>query len=49
MFQDEPKACGYTRTGEQFTQGSEVISGIEAVIRIAALQLELPMAGIKTN
>ena len=51
--QDEPKAWVYIREGAQFTQGPAVIGGTEAIIRIAVLQLELPMAdiyaGIKTG
>jgi len=44
--QDEPKAWVYVRTDAQFMVGPELISGTEATIRIAALQLELPMADI---
>ena len=47
--QDEPKAWMYVRSGAKFMLGPEVISGTEAVIRIAALQLELPMADIYTG
>jgi Uma2 family endonuclease len=46
LSQDEPKAWVYVRTGAQFTPGPAVIGGTEAAIRIAALQLELPMADI---
>lgn len=49
--QDEPKAWVWERATEQFTAGPRVISGNEAVIRIAELELDLPMveiyAGIK--
>jgi len=44
--QDEPKAWVYVRTDAQFMVGPELISGTEAIVRIAALQLELPMADI---
>jgi Uma2 family endonuclease len=46
LSQDEPKAWVYVRTGAQFTPGPMAIGGTEAIIRIAALQLELPMADI---
>jgi Uma2 family endonuclease len=49
--QDEPKAWVWERATEQFTAGPQVISGNEAVVRIAELKLDLPMveiyAGIK--
>jgi Uma2 family endonuclease len=43
--QDEPKAWVYARGTDQFAS-PEVVAGIEATIRIAALQLELPLADI---
>ena len=46
LSQDEPKAWVFERTGSQFSSGPVVVSGAEAIIRIAALQLELPMTGI---
>jgi Uma2 family endonuclease len=46
LSQDEPKAWVYVRAGAQFTAGPVVIDGAEAAIRVAALQLELPMADI---
>jgi Uma2 family endonuclease len=46
LSQDEAKAWVYMRAGAQFTPGPEVISGTETAIRIAALQLELPMTDI---
>ncbi len=46
LSQDEPKAWVHVRAGAQFTPGPAVIGGTEAAIRIAALQLELPMADI---
>src|SRR5712671_4159097 len=53
LSQDEPKAWVFERTGSQFASGPAVVSGADAAIRIAALQLELPMAeiygGIKTG
>jgi hypothetical protein len=53
LSQDEPKAWVFVRTGAQFASGPAVVSGTDAAIRIAALQLELPMAeiygGIKTG
>ena len=51
--QDQPKAWAWERAAEHFTAGPRVISGNEAVLRIAELKLELPMAeiyaGIKTG
>jgi Uma2 family endonuclease len=49
LSQDEPKAWVYVREGAQFTPGPVVIGGAEAIIHIAALQLELPMADIYTG
>jgi len=46
LSQDEPKGWVYARAGAQFTPGPVVIYGTEAIIRVAALQLELPMANI---
>jgi hypothetical protein len=51
--QDEPKAWVYVRTDSRLIQVPELISGTDAIIRIAALKLELPMgeiyAGIKAG
>jgi hypothetical protein len=44
--QDEPKAWVWERTTGHFTSGPRVISGNEAVVRIAELKLELPTADI---
>jgi Uma2 family endonuclease len=53
LSQDEPKAWVWNRAATQFAPGPEVISGAEAIVRIAALKLELPMtdiyAGITTD
>jgi len=46
LSQDEPKAWVWARATAQFTPGPAVINGAEAIIRIAALQLDLPMADI---
>jgi len=46
LSQDEPKAWVYARADTKFTPGPAVITGTEAVIRIAALQLQLPLAEI---
>jgi Uma2 family endonuclease len=46
LSQDEPKAWVFERTGSQFSSGPVVVSGEDAIIRVAALQLELPMAEI---
>ena len=46
LSQDEPKAWVFERTGSQFASGPAIVSGADAAIRIAALQLELPMAEI---
>lgn len=51
--QDEPKAWLYMRKDAKFMLGPELISRTEDIVRIAALQLELPMvdiyAGIKAG
>jgi Uma2 family endonuclease len=48
LSQDEPKAWMWSRpsTSVSFAPVPKVISGAEAVIPVAGLQLELPMAGI---
>lgn len=46
LSQDEPKAWFWVREGAQFTAGSEVVTGPEGVVRIAALSIELPLAEI---
>ena len=45
LSQDEPKAWVHVRTSANFTAPA-VVTGTEAVVQIAALQLELPMADI---
>jgi Uma2 family endonuclease len=45
LSQDEPKAWMYLRTGSHM-QAPELITGTDAVIRVAALNLDLPMAEI---
>jgi Uma2 family endonuclease len=53
LSQDEPKASVWARATGEFAPGPAVFAGTEAIIRIAALQLELPLAeiyaGIKTG
>jgi Uma2 family endonuclease len=53
LSQDEPKAWVWARATGEFAPGPAVIAGTEAFVRIAALQLELPLeeiyAGIKTG
>jgi Uma2 family endonuclease len=53
LSQDEPKAWVWARATGEFAPGPAVIAGTEAIIRIAALQLKLPLveiyAGIKTS
>ena len=44
--QNEPKAWVYVRKDAQFILRPELISGTDGVIRLAALELELPMADI---
>src|SRR5216683_2046699 len=44
LSQDEPKAWVYIREGAQFTPGPAVIGGAEAIIRVPAMQLALPLA-----
>jgi Uma2 family endonuclease len=46
LSQVEPKAWVFARTDAKFTAGPVVIIGTEAIVQIAALQLELPMADI---
>jgi Uma2 family endonuclease len=46
LSQDEPKAWVHARSGAGFTAGPVVVTGTEANIQIAALQLELPMSEI---
>jgi Uma2 family endonuclease len=46
LSQDEPKAWVWARATAEFATGPAVIAPTEAIIRIAALQLELPLAEI---
>ena len=46
LSQDEPKAWVWARATGEFAPGPAVIAGTEAVIRINAPQLELPLAEI---
>jgi Uma2 family endonuclease len=48
LSQDEPKAWIWSResTSAPFASGPDVISGAEALIPVAGLQLELPMADV---
>ena len=46
LSQEEPKAWVWARASAQFAPGPAVTAGTEAIIRIAALQLELPLAEI---
>jgi Uma2 family endonuclease len=51
LSQDEPKAWVWARATATlatatFAPGPEVVSGTEAIVRIAALRLELPLADI---
>jgi Uma2 family endonuclease len=46
LSQDEPKAWVWARASAEFAPGPAVIAGTEAIIGIAALQLELPLAEI---
>ena len=46
LSQDEPKAWVWARATAEFAPGPAVIAPTEAIIRIAALQLELPLAEI---
>jgi len=45
VLQDEPKAWVQSRQGAQF-EPPEVVAGTDAAIRIAALQLELPLSDV---
>jgi Uma2 family endonuclease len=53
LSQDEPKAWVWARATGEFAPGPAVNAKTDAIIRIAALQLELPLeeiyAGIKTG
>jgi Uma2 family endonuclease len=44
--QDEPKAWIWVRANDEFSPGPEVLFGTEAVVRIPALQLALPLADV---
>jgi Uma2 family endonuclease len=44
--QDEPKAWLWERAAEEFLPGSDIVEGIEAAVRIAALDVELAMSEI---
>jgi Uma2 family endonuclease len=46
LSQDEPKCWVYARVTAEFNPGPEVFAGTGATVRIAALQLELPLADI---
>jgi Uma2 family endonuclease len=46
LSQDEPKAWVWSRSASGFSPGPEVIVGQEAIIRVAALAIELPLADI---
>jgi Uma2 family endonuclease len=46
LSQDEPKAWVYERASASFAPGPEVVAGVETIIRVAALQLELPLTDI---
>jgi Uma2 family endonuclease len=46
LSQDEPKAWLWTRAQGAFTAGPEVLSGSDAIIRVPALQLALPLSSI---
>jgi Uma2 family endonuclease len=43
LSQDEPKAWAWTRSAAEFTPAPAVIAGRGAIVRIPALQLELPL------
>ena len=47
--QDEPKAWVWQRAKKGFEPGSEIVEGIEAAVRIAALGIELPMIDAYRN
>jgi len=46
LSQNEPKAWVFARTEQQLMLAPELITGADAVIHVAALKLELPMAEI---
>jgi len=46
LSQDEPKAWVWARATDAFAPGPAVVAGTEAIIRIAALRPELPLAEI---
>jgi Uma2 family endonuclease len=52
LSQDDPKAWAYLRT-DSHLQAPELVTGVDAAIRVADLNLDLPMAeiyaGIKTE
>jgi Uma2 family endonuclease len=46
LAQDEPKAWVWVRGPQGFGAGPQVLTGADAVIRVAALGIELPLAEI---
>jgi Uma2 family endonuclease len=44
--QEEPKAWVWARASGEFTPGPEVFAGTEAIIRVPAMQLALPLADV---
>jgi len=49
LSQDEPKAWLWARSAGEFAAGAEVYAGIEAVLRITALGLELALSDIYSD
>lgn len=46
LSQDEPKAWAWMRAGAEFTPVPAVIAGTAAIVRVAALALQLPIVEI---
>jgi Uma2 family endonuclease len=46
LSQDEPKVWVWVRGESGFSAGSEVITGIEGIVRIPALSIEVPLSEV---
>jgi Uma2 family endonuclease len=46
LAQDEPKAWAWIRAEDSFPPGPNVIAGLDAAIRVAALGIDLPLSQI---
>ena len=46
LSQDEPKAWVWTRAGDSFPTGPAVVEGMDNVVRVPALAIEIPLSEI---